>query len=231
MRNKEIPALRGQSVNLLFTVIFIVFSINVNAQTKLNGKYCIDYGTKDVYTCITFLEDSTFEYNSGGDFGNNEYGKGIYIIDKDTLILKYNLTEPKLDVHTESLYWVNSLDSIQVKLRLKETNNGPMAGAHIEISTTKEIHISEMDGSATFKLKKIKELYFGKIRYVGFPEYHFVIDGTKNYVITTHFNKNPLGQPIKNEVKTFLLSDVQENSFRAKNDHGVLFYWYKIKTK
>ena len=79
-----------QNVNrILFLFFLLGISNSIFSQKTLEGRFV---GNTNWYQ---FHTDNTFDYADVGELGTERYGKGHYTLSKDSLILKYDLTEAK----------------------------------------------------------------------------------------------------------------------------------------
>ena len=74
---------------MILLINFILIQTLIFSQESLYGKYCHSFD--DVYSCINFLENQRFEYNSGGDLGDSYIGTGKYKLVNNELVLIFSM--------------------------------------------------------------------------------------------------------------------------------------------
>ncbi|MCD8399206.1 hypothetical protein G1K66_08220 [Tenacibaculum finnmarkense] len=77
-------------------LIMWIFSLSsqLYCQEEIIGRYTNLMSYQEHYNYFNFNENGVFEYHSGASLGDDEFGKGHYLIKNDSLILNYDLTEP-----------------------------------------------------------------------------------------------------------------------------------------
>ena len=80
----------------ILLINFILIQTLIFSQESLYGKYCHSFD--DVYSCINFLENQRFEYNSGGDLGDSYIGAGKYQLVNKELILIFDKAEKAAEI-------------------------------------------------------------------------------------------------------------------------------------
>ena len=96
MNRKVIIVQKGQNVikTYISLLTFLIFYISIYSQTSLNNKYTYCYGSVDNGECKVYIfkKNNIFLLKTDGELGVIDYSKGHYFIEKDSLILSYDLT-------------------------------------------------------------------------------------------------------------------------------------------
>lgn len=207
---------------------------NSNAQTNLNGTFCIDYAMKDFFNCLTFQTEKNFKYEYGGDTGMFEYGQGKYKFMGNRLILNYNKTEPQKIGYHVSRIWTNSKDSINLKIKIFNFDSIPLP----YVSVAYEDSLSKCGysgvatnekGIASLNLKRDKTNLQFKVSNLGFKQYEFTIDKNYNYTISVFLQKVGDGLPLLNQIDTLYIAKIKPKYFTVKNKDGRVTTWKKIE--
>ena len=153
---------KGQSVIKLFIILLFFSNINVFSQERIKGKYFMVDGTGSHYINYSFNKNNTFEYEDGGHLGATNYGKGHYIIKKDSLVLNYDLTELKEESYFKFKKYYDFKDSIDIKINVfnfnKKLQNNIAVYCYPNTKSSKTLISKRTDekGKAILKVKKSK---------------------------------------------------------------------------
>lgn len=105
-------------------IIFFLF-LNQLSYSQLNSIYCIPNNDFNIYSaCFKFRKTNVFHYKNWFEGNLNSEGKGTYILNKDSIILNYNKSEP-LAISYHRLYTSKSpaKDSVKFNITLKNLKN------------------------------------------------------------------------------------------------------------
>jgi len=139
----------------LFTILFLLYTILVFAQKKIEGKYC----TKPDFVgfCLNFKNDSLFEYYWWSCIGHIE-GKGKYYVNKNRLKLHFISDDTLKNSFTIVENNCDTKDSVTLKFIIKDKeSNEPLPFAYIALNNTLKDTLrkfTDTNGTAVFKLKK-----------------------------------------------------------------------------
>ncbi len=214
-------ALNVIKVQLL--IIIILSSVSKSqAQQKINGKYSKIDLTGDFYTYYLFDDNGIFYYESGGDLGMDTYGKGHYFIKNDSLILNYDLTELKENGHHRYKTYINSNDSVQIKINTFDLDRKILSGVSVIGDVEKEYGVlSNKNGVVYLKFKKEKEKKRITISDLCCGNYSFTINSKLNYEVDIFLRKKfNTSEAIKYEIKKYKIIEFTENHIKLKNDNN-----------
>lgn len=221
----EIQKQKAQNVDL-FILIFFMASASISlAQNKLEGTYCVDYSMNDIYKCIEFQENRTFEYHTGGDLGDENYGMGQFSFDNGFLILDYNNTPPKEAGYFKYSYWENKGDSMGIVL--KAMNKNDMKNVNVLVLPENVILKTNEDGRVEFKIKKSNQTNRLIVSALGYQKLEIVLSNPYNYNIQAHLEKAYTGNPIKDQIDTLKILELNKSFFKTKNQNGKIINWVR----
>lgn len=219
---------------ILFFLLLFLGSIDnkISAQKQLLGSYCPDIKTIAFQSeYFKFFEDNRFLYILSDDTGTH-YGKGKYVITKDSLFLHYTnlpemLTTPQCIVDST----MDSLSHLQFINTLDKNINYEISCAIYEGDSLISSKKSKTSGYITFLLKANQNAILTAMlidyKDVFTPFIRFKIEG-KNYgqnIIYTHpglhlygghKGKQSISFPVKFTSTGFKLKDYSGwNKFKA----------------
>ena len=216
------------------TQYFILFLLTIYSnllfsQNKIEGKYCKEYGIKDTYHCYTFFKNGEFKLESGGDLGNDYYGKGDFLLNENSLILNYNKTEPAELSYYRTEFWRNNKDSIELNFQIMNMENLKIPYANVAILSNKTGIITNENGNGKMKLKKSNENCEITVSYIGYQECKIKIKQNNNYNFKIYLTKGFTGVPIKNQTETLEILELTDKYFKTKSINDNIIIWNKIE--
>jgi len=179
-----------QKAKNVIKILLLLFSLNCFSQNKLEGTYESNKGNVSyVFDKKGFFNMKTFETTHGQIKG---YAKGHYFIIKDKLILNYDLTELRENSYHKSRNFINTKDSIQIKLKIYNFNNKPLNNIQIWTSPNYKSSESDKNGVALLKFKKQKNRIMIEVLGEYFVKDYIYIDTNLNYEIDVFLSKNEI---------------------------------------
>lgn len=156
----------------LFTLSFVLLFIASYAQIKLQGSYCSSKYVVGFYSCLTFKNDSLFEYYSAGCFGRH-LEHGTYKRNWRKLKLNFILDDSLKNSFAVQEKDCNQADSVIVGFMVTGELGDTILGACISVwDITSDSRIAGTftwtDGKAALKLKKEiveREIYVSLVGY------------------------------------------------------------------
>jgi len=213
----------------IIILLFIIQFNNAYTQQKIEGIFCREYGLKDFYNCYTFFNNGEFKFKTGGDLGNDYYGKGDYILSENYLILNYNKSEPKELSYHRTKFWKNSKDSIELNFQIMDMVKQKIPYANIYILKYKKGIITNENGNGKMKLKKSNENREIIVSYIGYDECRISIKKNFNYNFKVYLTKGFTGVPIKNHKETLDILELTDKYFKTKRKDENIIIWKKIE--
>jgi len=213
--------------NVINLVILIVLSINCSAQNVLEGTYARQNMPYDTYSFYKFQQDGGFEYHSGGDLGDESFGKGTYRISADTLFLDYNEnTAVQLPYH-KGYFWKDFTDSITIEIQVKDFEGNPIGYTNVASTENRIGIVLDSEGFGRLRLRRIEDDYDITVSFIGYESHDIKIFGTKNYRLEVFLSDCCLGSPIYEYMDTLKILEFTESHMRLKNRNGVVSEWVK----
>lgn len=201
--------------------LIFLYPVILVAQDKLEGKYNILDGTGHFTTIYNFTSNGIFEYEHSGDLGLEKYGKGHYFIKKDSLILNYDLTEPKLYGYHKSTQFINSSDSVTVKIKVFDLEKNIISNHSVGNIELKNKTRTNSEGVAILKFKKENKQYNIRVANYYRKAYEVDINTLNNYYVEVYLRAEPYIQfAMKDEVEKFKIRT--RNDSVLKLDKGTL---------
>lgn len=160
-----------------YTILFILFSFTSFGQEKLKGTYCspADF----VGYCLTFKNDSLFEYSSWSCL-SSEKGNGTYKQDKNKLTLNFISDDTLKNSFAIKETNCNTTDSITLTFLIidKETNEAlPFANIWLTgLPNETKGTLTDINGNASIKVKSPKKEFEINISYVGYKRSSYKIN-------------------------------------------------------
>ena len=206
-------------INLIL-IVFLLNTLNISAQNKINGTYSKTDGTGYFFENYIFLDSNIFSYEKGGDLGINYYGKGHYLINKDSLILNFDLTELIFSDYHRYKSYKNNNDYITVKVNLYDLNNTPIKNQRLSIISENIYFDSDVNGQLKFKLNKEKKLIKLSISN-NFLGYDIEIWADRNYEIDAFLNIKNSAISIKNQIMKYKIVEITSNFITLKDHDNI----------
>ncbi|CEN34366.1 hypothetical protein ACILDT_06025 [Capnocytophaga canis] len=222
-----------QNVNrILFLFFLLGISNSMFSQKALEGRFV---GNTNWYQ---FHTDNTFDYADVGELGIKKEGRGHYTLTKDSLILKYDLTEIPFSGYHITKSYVNSKDSIDIKFVVYDFYKVPLPNTEIFISKgkggAKNVY-TDKNGFAKLTLAKEEELSFILVSYGEcmhkIPEVYLFL----NYEIDVYLTKKAFTEPfdrgkaIKNEIQKFKITKHKKDYLELQQPDGTILKLKKVE--
>lgn len=182
-------------------------------DSKLKGTYCRSYETTDIFDCITFSGNDSFERSSGGHLGVERYGSGHYSSENGILILRYNKTTPKEMGFYQNTSWTNKKDTISITFVITDFDGVPIQGANIHSPTLQKGAIADEGGKAIISAAKSVEDIRIDISYIDFDYLKLVLEGHLNQEIRACLQNTWGGNPVIDQVDTLIISESSADRF------------------
>lgn len=222
--------LKGQNVIKYLLYLVVVFSSNcMIGQKKITGRYSSLMPNQEYYNYFNFNTNGTFEYHSGASLGDNEFGQGHYEINKDSLILNYDLTEVQYDSYYKSQRYFNSKDSIKIMFNAYNFDKTPIYNLQIYSYPNVKSTTTDVKGIAMLSFKKEELNSKIEIHVEGefLVKQVIYVDPTANYIFDVYMNKNVIigfGHPkaIKNEIKKYKIIEFLEDRIKLIHNGKIL---------
>ncbi len=148
---KVINAIKYFITSIIFINNFCGFS-----QKTIEGKYIMMDETGDYTTISIFEKNGIFKNISTNHTSISSYGKGHYYVNKDSLILNYDLTELKEESYFIAKKYYNSNDSITISLNIYDFDKKPVDNVAVYSFPEYKTTYSNKDGIASLSFKKEK---------------------------------------------------------------------------
>jgi len=196
-------------------ILSLFFTCVIQAQ-NIKGTYCLEENGERIDNCITFLENNKFIYKGHcgtGDLGQ-DYGVGIYTLNKNNLTLDFNLTKQSYNSYHNTERVESERDSIIINIEVIDMEvNKPLIFANTSIDTEKKVNKStDKEGLVSFKVKKSKIPKQIKVSYMGYNSYSFYLNHNADYNIKV-FLYGAYGCDIYDQEWKFAISEQTNNSF------------------
>lgn len=214
-------------IKLLLVVLVLCLTNNLYCQKKINGRYSNLMPNQVYYNYFEFYENGIFEYHSGADLGEDEFGKGYYKIVKDTLTLSYELTELREESFFKIRKYYNSKDSIEINLNIYDFKNRPLE--KIMVYSFPEYNSSESNKNGVSILKFKRGLPKEKLEIHVDAEFWskqiIYLNYDSNYEIEVYMNSLKTGgfyQPkaLKNQIIKYKIIEQNEDFIILKSKEG-----------
>jgi hypothetical protein len=213
----------------IIILIFIIQFNNAYTQQKIEGTFCREYGLNDFYNCYTFFNNGEFKFETGGDLGNDYYGKGDFLLSENSLILNYNKSEPKELSYYRANFWKNNKDSIELNFQVMDMEKQKIPYANIVILKYKKGIITNENGNGKMEIKKSNEICEITVSYIGYDECKISLKKNFNYNFKVYLTKGFTGVPIKNHKETLEILELTDKYFKTKSKGDTIIIWNKIE--
>lgn len=226
----ETTNLKGQNVIKYLSCLVILLSSHcMIGQKKIVGRYSSLMPNQEYYNYFDFNTDGTFDYHSGASLGDDEFGKGHYEINKDSLILNYDLTAIQYDSYYKSQRYFNSEDSIKIMFNAYNFDKTPIYNLQIYSYPNFKSTITDVKGKAMLSFKKENLNSKIEIHIEGefLVKQVIYVDPMANYIFDVYMNKSVIigfGHPkaIKNEIKKYKIIEFLEDRIKLIHNGKVL---------
>lgn len=212
---------------LFFLCCFI--KIALFSQNQVIGVYSSIKPLQEHYRYFKFKPNGTFEYHFGASLGDDEYGEGHYSLEKDKLILNYNLTKPEENSFYKFKLYKNSDNSVKVKIRVFDLNKKPLYGISVIGNIENEYGVeTNKKGLAQLYFKKQNTKQNINISDLCCGNFSFKVDLRFNYIVDVFLKKrlnNPIG--IKGEIISYKIVSVTKDTIILKDKKGKFVTWVK----
>lgn len=217
---------KAQNVNYLMLVCILFYHLTSIGQTNITGTYSTES------TSMTFFENGDFSYKTGGDLGEDDYGKGVYSFNGQKLILNFNKTKlGNISSYSHYKIWQNKKNDVEILVTVLDFNGKPIPGATIFCSQFKQQKQTNKDGTGTLNLPKKTKYAEITVRFLGYKESKTLINLRFNHKITVFLSAGELeGVPILNQIDTLTIVSFKNRYFKEKNKKGELVTWVKDKS-
>jgi hypothetical protein len=224
MNKKEIMMLKEQNViKFLLTVTILFMSSNLYCQKKIIGEYSSLMLYQEHYDYYNFNENGIFEYHSGADLGDDEFGKGHYHIKNDSLILNYNLTELKYKSYHKVKEYYNSKDLVTIKVTIKNFKGNIIINTNVYILEDKIGHVLGENDFVTFKIKKEKTDFFLNVSNLGYESYKLKLSKMKNYEIEIFLRQSSIvSKALKNQIIKYKIIEHKDDYIKLKKESRII---------
>lgn len=214
----------------LIFIFFILISYETSAQKRIEGSYALPSPTRDFATSIIFSKTGIFKYDYSGHLGTEEYGIGTYELNREKLILNYNLTKPVKQSFYESNFWINNKEKVELKLFVSDLEGNPIPAANVLAG--KNGTIADKSGGAKLILNKENRKAELTISFVGYEEMKIPFKQNYNYEYIVHLRKlrrgsNPL--PIYNQIDTLQVLKRRKKEIITLNKKNQEQVWTRIE--
>ncbi|MDN3491610.1 hypothetical protein [Winogradskyella bathintestinalis] len=190
----------------------------------LNGNYSSLATNQENYNYYSFYKNGLFDYHSGASLGDDKYGNGHYFIKKDSLILQYDLTDLKDNSYHKFKNYINTSDSIILKINIYNLDKKRLAHVSV-LGSSKERYGVESNGEGIAYLKFKKEKGSRKIEISDLccGNYSFKINSEFNYEVDVFLRKK-FNKPtaIKNEVEKYKIIEHTDTYIELKKNNQTI---------
>lgn len=215
--------LKEQNVIKHIIIVTIFFLSNqLYCQKQIVGRYSSLMLNQEHYNYFDFNKNGIFEYHSGASLGDDKFGKGHYQIKNDSLILKYDLTELKVNGFHKYRTYTNSSDSIQLKISVFDTDKTQLSRVNVYNTKSRYGELVNDKGIAYLKFKRD----IGNIKIEASDlccgNYSFLIDTKYNYKIDVFLRKKPNSIAIKDEIEKYKIVEYKDDFIKLKSKNGII---------
>jgi len=215
--------------NFLILLFLCLTTLNSFSQKRLTGKYCLSWvGGISGGTCVKFLENREFSWETGGDMGISSSGRGYYEINESQLFLKFNNDTLTYDSTVKLIETIDKKrDSISLKLKFIDFQKQPVAGLTIILDNTQKYQ-SDINGILEIKNIRRSEhaLTIHTNNLYALENYSFKIipKVDTSVLITLHPQKPKL---ISNETFTYKIVEKSDQELKLQNTKGQILKFSK----
>ncbi|GIM52201.1 hypothetical protein CAPN004_12310 [Capnocytophaga cynodegmi] len=217
---------------IVFFILLLSMSNSIFSQKTLEGRFVNNTNWYQFHT------DNTFDYADVGELGTERYGKGHYLLSKDTLKLNYDLTEIKCPGYHIMRTYQNLKDSIDIKLNIYDFNKKPLPNTKVLLfkGNGKDSGMADIDGKVRLTVEKNNEastylmFYYNDTMY-RIPE----IDLYLSYEIDIFLSKVPFIEPfergyaIKDAVQKYRVKKSKKDYLELQQPNGTILKLKKVE--
>lgn len=217
------------AIKLLLTLSFFCFISYAYSQIEIEGRYSSLMPYQEYYNYFDFDKNGTFEYHSGADLGENEFGKGHYRIKNDSLILNYDLTKLKYESYFKAKKYYNSKDSIVINVKINNFKKDPLKNIMVYSFPNYVSAKSNINGITFIKLKKGSREDKIELHIEGefWAKQILYLNGDSNYNLEVFMNKSTIigfGHPsaIKNQIVSYKIVEYEDDFIKIDSGKGII---------
>lgn len=208
----------------LIIPVFLLFSCGT---TSLKGIYCHSFNGGFDSTCLTFQDNKNFYYETSGDLGTYQKGKGKYDLQDKILKLRFEKDSviQKSQVNAENWSYRDEehADSINLIFKVYDAYNKelPLYATIFEESKDLEyVKENTVNSNGALTITKPKSSKTEKYR-IGFIGYETLEVGLKHdSTQEIKVNLYPVQpQPISDTTHTYILKNIRKDYFLTSKDH------------
>lgn len=225
MSKKAIQIQKGLNVNKLIILLLILFNTSLCfSQKNISGTYSIEYKLKYFNSNYTFYENGIFESKSSGDVGISNYGKGHYLIKKDSLFLNYDLTELEADSYHKVKHYKNSDTQIKIELKLFDLYKNQVEEVEVlnDVINTRER--PDKEGKIIYYFPNKRGWVTFRVLNYWFGAYEFTLNTNLNSEVEVYLRRSQ-GVGIKNSIYKYKILEFNEDHIKFEK-----MIWKKIIT-
>lgn len=212
----------------LMSILTIGFT---NAQQKLTGTFCVSSSTAGNYAeCLTFFKSGRFEYSTGGDLGDEFFGKGIYSRENNILILNYNKTElNNFSSYHKYTNLTNNKDLVAIEIKVMNTHGEPIPWVNIFINDN-EVKKTNKLGELFLEFQKLESFINFEAAFVGYQRHKFKIRQDLSSKIEVYLKEGQFeGTPILNQIDSLNILEFNDKYFKMEGKDNIIRKWIKIE--
>lgn len=212
-------------LKIILITLFVLPTIALS-QIKIEGTYSYLAPNQEHYDFYDFAKSGKFEYHTGASGGDFLYGKGIFKISGDTLILNYNSTELQdFSGYHRLTSWKNNRDSIDIQIQVMDTKGIQLRNGFIFLPHKKRSADLNKEGSTFLKFEKTDEKIPFEITSLGYQDYFFDLEQNLNQSVVVFLQENQSGIPIKGQKEILIIKNLKKDFIELEDSQGRI--WIK----
>ncbi|SFS81101.1 hypothetical protein [Lutibacter maritimus] len=200
----------------ILLINLILFQSLIFSQESLSGKYCHSFD--DNYSCVNFLENRRFEYNSGGDLGDSYIGAGKYQLVNKELILIFDKAEKVYQsiIEIKSIQ-TKSNDSIKLNFHFFDSNKIELPFTYVGKDSLSTFSADKFGNLEIIEPKNTSENTY-KIWFIGYEtlSINLKMDSDKEIII---FLSQWTPKIISSEIIKYELIEIRDSYFKTSESH------------
>lgn len=217
---------------IVFFILLLSISNSIFSQKTLEGRFINNTNWYQFHT------NNIFDYADVGELGVKKEGKGHYTLTKDSLILKYDLTEIPFSGYHITKSYVNFKDSINIDVSVYDLDKNPLPNSQVFLTEGKgkKRMLTDKNGKARLAIKKEKVEDFLTIIHNyecmhHIPEIFFYW----NYEIDVYLTKKAFTEPfdrgkaIKDEVEKYKILKNKKDYLELQQPNGIILKLKKVE--